>query len=142
MSKTLIIRIGPVFDAERRRLFFYAPLLPEIAHDQVVVEADDAAGLAAAASKLAPGSFACAPALADAARALDIPVRAPSPAEAQLACDVALGLKPPDGVPAVSDRVMRRAFFMSLAAAIKAPVWHKQRARAGRTDGRDAPRRG
>jgi hypothetical protein len=130
MSSTLIIRIGPIFDEDSHRMFFYMPLSPEIAHDQVVFEADDEVGLAAVAGKLTPGSFACAPALADAARKLDIPVRAPSRTEARLACDVALGLNPPDGVPAVSDRVMRRSFFASLAAAMKAPVWQQLEAGA------------
>lgn len=128
MNDTLIISIGPIFDSERRKLFFYVPLLATIEREQVVLEATDEAGLAALSAMLPAGTFSCAPSLAGAARSLSIPVREPSSDEQLLACDVALGLKPLQGVASSSDRLKVRQFLTALAKLMQAPVWHQLRA--------------
>lgn len=128
MTSTMIIRIGPLGDDAGNRLHVYAPLSDRISPDSVVFAASDEEGYSRVACELPGLAFACLPDQAEAAATIGAEPRPLSRAEAELAADIALGLKPIPGVPDPTDQAMRRHLFRALGDVLESPAWARIRA--------------
>lgn len=122
MTSTVIIRIGPIADSDGNVLNVYAPLSYRISREAVVFAPTDREGLQSVSRTLQDVDLACAPELAEAATAIGAEVRPLTSAEAELAADVALGLKPIAGVPEATDAHRRRFFFRALGRLEDSPI--------------------
>ncbi|SPH23957.1 hypothetical protein DEA8626_03034 [Defluviimonas aquaemixtae] len=125
MDNDLIIRIGPARDENGNTKSFYLPLTPDISRESISFAETDRQGIAEVVEALPNRTLHCEPALAEAGATLGLAPRNLTDEEAQLAADLALRLKPIEGIPDPRERRVRRKFFKALAKARNSPVWHR-----------------
>jgi hypothetical protein len=118
----MIVRIGPVIDDRGKENFVFAPLSAEVHRDAIVFSEDDRDGYGAVMAQLPGRSFSCEPENENAGAAAGLSSRELTGGEARLAVEIALGLRPLEGIPDVTEAAWRRMFFSVLGDAGPAPA--------------------
>ncbi|MEL6246298.1 MAG: hypothetical protein AAFQ85_13200 [Pseudomonadota bacterium] len=118
-ARILIARIGPIRDTEGHILNVYVPLTATLSFENVVFSDDEIRGVQDAAQGFRPEHVALMPDLVAASSALGFPTSEPRFRDNELIAEIALGLRPIEGVPPVSTPRARRHLFYALGALMQ-----------------------
>jgi hypothetical protein len=123
MAVTRIIAIGPVEGVPIERAVMLAPLSAAVRAEDVIFAGDAMAGLRQVLDRLGHRDVACEPTLAEAARALGLPVAELDPPELELRADLALAIEDPADLPTTDPPLLRRYLLQGLGALRASPAW-------------------